>query len=893
MNYNNQSISDLEKKFKTSATRGLTQEQAEESLKIYGKNILSKKKSISIPHIILQQFINPLVYILLVSSAVISITGTYIDACIVLFIVLLNCTIGAIQELRLAYIIGHLNTLQKRDYIVIRDGKKVIIPEDSIVPGDIVSLQDGQKVPADGRLVTAFDLVVDESMLTGESKPVNKVAEILNEYVSERLDAQHAMLFSGTSLISGYGEILVVAIGKSTESGKIQAYIPEIVTDLPLQKDLTRLIRVVLITIIIICTTLLILGLLDGKPFGELFAALLALFMCAVPQGLPVIMTLILAVGSYRLAKHHILAKRLHAVEALGRADVLVVDKTGTLTGNQLMVSSIVADDRVYTLTGSGYDPKGSILLNNEVVFYGHKDSSFEKMLEGSYLLNRSQVTFNQEAQRFVVKGNPNEAALGICAKKAGIPDGSLEERFLLVYEIPFHADTQFHACFYKDMQLNKLVVYTTGSFEGFYKQDINSEKFSQDLLDQALAEGKRIMAFGYGQNEVSLLDDMPEKHDDRKQFFLKIFKQSVTSLGFFEVEDALRKDIDLTVKAISDAGIRIIMATGDHVITAEHIAESAGIFKSQGIAKGAFEMTDVTDGDLKANLKICSVYGRCLPADKLRIITFLQEQGLRVAMVGDGVNDVPSLAMSDLGVAMGISGTDSAKEAADIVLLQDSFGSIPYGIAEGRHIFYTFKRVIFYFLTSNFTEVLVMTVAFIGFPLPLLASHVLWLNLVTDGFLDASLSLEEPENNLLNVSFKKHIQSLISFSSILHIVFLAAISASITGIVFIYYLDWLGIERARTMCMATLTGCQMINAINARSLHKSIFKLPLWGNRWLYAALAAIFLILFSIIYIPTLQIVFKTVTLSFFDWIVVFLVAFILFCIEEVRKKMLSFFN
>ncbi len=887
MNYSNQSISDLEKKFKTSAINGLTQQQAEEALKIYGKNSLNKKKSISIPHIILQQFINPLVYILLVSAVVISFTGTLIDACIVLFIVLLNGAIGAIQELRLAYIVGHLNTLQKRDYIVIRDGKKVIIAEESIVPGDIVNLQDGQKIPADGRLIAAFDLVVDESMLTGESRPVNKIAEDSNEYVSDRLDAQHGMVFAGTSLISGYGQILVTAIGKSTESGKIQAYIPEIVTDLPLQKDLTKLIRVVLITIVLICVTLLILGLIDGKPFGELFAALLALFMCAVPQGLPVIMTLILAVGSFRLAKHHILAKRLHAVEALGRADILVVDKTGTLTSNQLMVSSIVADNTSYTVTGSGYDPKGSILLNGQVVLYDHDDLSFKRMLEGAYLLNRSQITFSKEAQRFVVKGNPNEAALGICAKKAGIPDGSLEERFLLIYEIPFHAETQFHACFYKDMQINKLVIYATGSFEGFYKQEINSEKFSQDLLDQALAEGKRIMAFGYGEVDISLLDSVSEKSDNKKDYFLKIFKDSVTSLGFFEVEDALRKDIALTVKTISDAGIRIIMATGDHVITAEYIAEFAGIFKSQGISKGAFEMTDVTDGDLKANLKICSVYGRCLPADKLRIITFLQEQGFRVAMVGDGVNDVPSLAMSDLGVAMGISGTDSAKEAADIVLLQDSFDSIPYGIAEGRHIFYTFKRVIFYFLASNFTEVLVMTVAFIGFPLPLLASHVLWLNLVTDGFLDASLSLEEPENNLLDIAFKKNIKTLISFTSIVHIVFLAAISASITAIVFIYYLNSFGLEHARTMCMATLTGCQMINAINARSLHKSIFKLPLWGNPWLYAALLAIFIILLLIIYVPMLQVVFKTIPLYLIDWIVVCAVALILFGIEELRKK------
>jgi Ca2+-transporting ATPase len=891
MNYNNQSIADLEKKFRTSSLQGLSSNKIQDLLKIYGKNKVGKKKILSISNIILQQFMNPLVYVLLVSSVVLFFTGTFADTCIVLLIVFLNCSIGAIQEYRLARIINHLEGLQKRDYILLRDGDKVVIEEENIVPGDIVILQDGQKVPADGRIVMGYDLVVDESMLTGESKPVKKTVEIKNEAVSDRLDMQHTMLFSGTALVSGYAQMLVVATGKATESGKIQAYIPDIVTDLPLQKDLERLIRFVLVTIVVICVTLFILGILDGKPFGELFAALLALFMCAVPQGLPVIMTLILAVGSYRLAKHHILAKRLQAVEGLGRADVLVVDKTGTLTSNELMVTSLLAGNAVYTFTGSGYNPAGEAFFQEKSISSSHEDAVYQHMIQGAYLLDRSKVMFNEEAQRFVVKGNPNEAALGVCAQKSGIQLSMIQERFYLVYEIPFHPDTQFHACFYKDTYSNEGIIYATGSFEGFYKQGITQEDFSKDLLNNSLHQGTRIMAFSYAKCELSSFDIAPQENDEKKEYFLTMFKKESALIGFFEVEDALRKDIHVTVNTIQNAGIRMIMATGDHVVTAEHIALAAGIFTSKTDGNHSLDLTSASDGDIKKSLKNCSVYGRCLPTDKLRIITLLQQDGYRVAMVGDGVNDVPSLAMSDLGVAMGITGSDSAKEAADLILLQDSFSSIPYGIAEGRHIFYTFKRVIFYFLASNFTEVLVMTVAFIGFPLPLLASHVLWLNLVTDGFLDASLSLEQPEKNLLELSFKKNVYHLISFLTIVHIVALAAISALMTGLVFITYLDWYGLEHARTMCMATLTGCQMINAINSRSLHKSIFDLPLWGNAWLYLALAGIISVLVSIIYVPTLQNIFKTVPLYATDWVMILIVAAALFAVEELRKRILFF--
>ncbi len=892
MSFYEKSIQELEKYFNTSSIHGLSKKQAEKNSQLYGKNKVAHKKMLSISTIILQQFMNPLVYVLFVSAVVIFATGTLTDACIVLIIIFLNCSIGAIQEYRLTRIVSHLETLQKRDYIVLRDGEKIVIEEEHITPGDIVILQDGQKIPADGRIVMGYDLVVDESMLTGESKPVKKMVEIEVLSNSDRLDMQQNMLFAGTSLVSGYAQMLVVAIGKATESGKIQAFIPQIVTDLPLQKDLAKLIRFVLVTIVAICITLFILGIIDGKPFGELFAALLALFMCAVPQGLPVIMTLILAVGSYRLAKHQILAKRLQAVEGLGRADILVVDKTGTLTSNELIVTGIIASDKIYDVTGAGYDPAGIISYKETPIFDINSDVIYQHMVHAACLLDRSQVTYNEEAKRFIVKGNPNDAALGVCAKKAGLSLQVLQQNYSLLYEIPFHADLQFHTCFYENKVTGKGIIYATGSFEGLHRQGITSERFSKDLLADALQNGMRIMAFGYAECDLGLLQIAPQENDERRAYFLRIFTEQLVLYGFFEVEDALRKDINITVDTIQNAGIRIIMATGDHMVTAEHIARSAGIIADGQEGLRGIDLSGVSDKDLKNSLRTHSVYGRCLPTDKLRIITLLQEQGYRVAMVGDGVNDVPSLAMSDLGVAMGITGSDSAKEAADIVLLHDSFGSIPYGIAEGRHIFYTFKRVIFYFLASNFTEVLVMTVAFIGFPLPLLASHVLWLNLVTDGFLDASLSLEQPEKNLLDLSFKRNVYTLISPITIAHIIGLAIISAGMTGFVFIQYLSWYGIDYARTMCMVTLTACQMINAINSRSLHRSIFDLPVLGNRWLYAALGGIIVTLVSIVYVPSLQKIFKTISLHGLDWGVVLGVAVILFVVEELRKQILRNF-
>jgi P-type Ca2+ transporter type 2C len=878
MNYYQTAVDKIAQTFGTNLKTGLTSEQARTALLKYGSNKRSQELKESLVTIFINQFKDPLVSLLIISGVILFFVGDTFDVYIILGILLLNATIGAIQENRIAVMVNRLHRFKKNDSLVIRDGKKEMVADENLVPGDLLILQEGESIPADARIIEAYDLTIDEAVLTGESDPVIKGTEVLYDS-NLSLHHQDNMVFSGSYVLSGTAKAIIVTTGEKTESGRVDFESATFATQMPLEKDLGNLLKFILWLIVFICLSLLAIGLYTGKPFPELLAALVALFICVVPQGLPVIMTLVLVSGAYRMAKKNVLAKRLQAVEALGRAQVMIIDKTGTLTRNELMVSKVVAGTSVCTVTGSGYNQEGKIVQDGKSPIISDE---LMLMMDAAQLLDRSNISYLSALKLFSIKGNPSEAAMRICAEKAGFFEKQVEQEYAELFEIPFSAEYQYHAGFFE--KNGKGIVFGIGSPEVMARRCVGIKDEQQQEIDSLLNEGLRVLVVGCKQFDLS---DIPQDKQDFKRFFTGVFDHGLTQLGGFGIQDTLREHASEIITTLKNAGIQIVMATGDNKETATHLARQAGILDSGEQVLEGPQMQRLTDEQMHSYLDNTAVYARVLPADKLRLVTLFQKQGKTTVMIGDGVNDAPSLVVAELGVAMGNTGSEVAKEAADIILLDDSFESIVTGLRQGRHIFYTFKRVILYFFTTNFAEVLVMLVALgSGYPLPLVASQILWLNLVTDGFLDTALSLEEPEHGLLRSTWLKDYPSLISYGLVGRVFYMSILTAAFTFGVFIVYYK-AGIVLARTMALATLTCCQWVSAVNCRSLKDSFLSRGIRTNPLLVLALIGVAIGQVAILYIPFLQKIFKTVPLDWQQWQIILLLGGILLIIEEVRKK------
>lgn len=879
MKYYQMTVDQVAQIFGVRVREGLNFEQVEKSFKKYGYNHSQQKTKATFLSLLLDQVKDPLSYFLLASAGVLFFAGNRLDAGIILAILALNIAIGVAQEYRIHSILSRVEKFKSTHSLVIRNKEKIIISDTQLVPGDILILQEGERIPADARLIEAYDFTIDESILTGESTPVIKDSVVL-EGGEIPLYEQKNMVFLGSYILSGNAKAIVVATGKWTEGAKIEKIVKRVLPQMPLEKDLGDLLRFILGAIVFICFALLFIGIFTGKPIAELFAALIALFVCVVPQGLPVIMTLVLVSGVYRSAKKNVLVKRLQAVEALGRVQVMIIDKTGTLTRNEFMVDGFFAGTQEYKVTGKGYFPEGQILdlqgnpaQLNEIA---------QLMLTGAQLLDRSQVEYIPTLKVYTIKGNPSEAAMEICANKAGITDVLVSKEYTELFEIPFSAEYQFHAGFYE--KNGKGVVFGLGSPEVIEKRCAQVSQEQKDRVDDLLQRGVRVISVGYREFNIK---DIPQESKDKRHFFAHLFDCDLTLLGAFGIQDTLREQAPEIIKTLQDAGIKIIMATGDNKKTAAHLALQSGIVddKEHPILEGA-AMQNLSDEQMMEHLDTISIYARVLPADKLRLVTLFQKKGKTTVMIGDGVNDAPSLVAAELGVAMGNTGSEVAKEAADIILLDDSFASIVTGVTEGRYIFYTFRRVVLYFFVTNFSEILIVlfTMAF-GYPIPLLAAQILWLSIVTDSCLDIALSLEEPEDNLLRSSWSLEYSSLITKGLVMQVGYMSLLIAGLCSGVFVWYLPQ-GLLLARTMTMTIATFCMWATALNCRSFTFSTFSLSPLRNIYLFIALAGVFIGLLLILYVPFLQIVFKTVALGLSEWVVVLAAGGIMILVEEVRK-------
>lgn len=878
MEFYQRSLDSIITHFSTDKKKGLSEKQVAQLLQQKGLNILPEGKQESWLSVFIRQFQSPLIYILLLAAVIIFFVGPdKIDAFIISGILFFNAIIGTIQEGRTHNILQSLKRFIKNTCVVIRDDKKDIVENKYLVPGDLIIVQQGQRVPADARIIESNQLQVDESALTGESQGVDKVTQPITATVA--VGEQKNMLFKGTYILSGSGTAVVVTTGIDTEFGKIHTVLAEDQTDLPLQREIEKLSYLILLFILAMCVFMFVLGAFLGKPIQELLVMLTALFICVVPEGLPVVLTLVLVTGVYRMAKQKVLVKNMQAVEALGRADVIVIDKTGTLTRNEMVVTQVFTGKNMWAVSGQGYFVEGEVTTDdnkepqhdNDLVLMGH----------ASALLSSSEITFLPEANLFDIKGDPTNAGMYVFTQKLGLTKEALAKDYTKLYEIPFDSRWKYNAGFFNNN--GQGIIFVLGAPETIVSCSNNVDESVRTTFSSMVDSGLRVIGAATKVFDVSMV---PQGEQAQKEFFTQLIDSNMQFLGFFGMQDSIRPEVSDLVRQARDAGISVVMATGDHKKTACYVASKVGMFSEHDLVVDGSEFHELSDEQLLKKLDHITVFSRVSPQDKLRIVELFHKQNKIVAMTGDGINDAPSLVTADLGIAMGKIGTEVAKEAADIILLDDSFENIINAVEQGRHIFYSLKRVILYFFATNMGEILIVLFALMAnLPLPITAAQILWLNFVTDGFLDSALSMEPKEPGLLQKSWLQEKTGLIDKQLVAKMMFMAIPMGLGSLWMFTQYYQK-DLAHARTITLITMAMFQWFNAWSCRSSTQSVFQLGLFTNKWLIAATIFVLALQVALLHVPFMQKIFKTVPITLEQWGSIVLLTSSLFIIDELRK-------
>jgi Ca2+-transporting ATPase len=856
-----------------SSERGLSNLEAEKRFQKYGPNKLPEAKVDSLVAIFLRQFQSPLIYILLAASVIVFvIEKEIIDGSIILAVLIFNALVGTIQEGKAQNTLLALKQFVETNATVLREGKEIIIPDREVVPGDIVILQEGEKVPTDARIIAATNLAIDEAALTGESEPTHKIADTLMDVPDLPTPEQKNMVFKGTNILSGNGVAIVVATGTETVIGKIFKEIAAIDTEIPLKTNIRYLSRLIIVTVVSISILLFFVGIFSGKSVKEMFTTVVSLSVSVIPEGLPVVMTLVLATGVWRMSKRNVLVKKLQAVEALGQARIIAVDKTGTITKNEMMIQKVYVDGKIFEVSGIGYEPRGEIRIGKNIIDpLNHP----ELLLAGKIaaLCANARTMFLEKEQVWRIAGDPTEAAMLVLSKKLGFHKEDLERESPLVAEIPFDYKLKYHATIHEVNGKNFLAVVGAPEVILDLSQISKEEKEKlESVLLSMSQEGLRVVA-------LAKSDDAPKTLTPEKI-------NSLDFVGFFGMKDALRPEVAESMKKATMAGIRVVMITGDHKITAQAIAKEAGIYRDGDIVLTGQDIDNFSDTELSEKLADTSVFARVTPEHKSKIIKAYKLRGEIVAMTGDGVNDAPSLVAADLGVAMGKIGTEVAKEAADIVLLDDNFGSIVSAVEEGRNIYKTIKKVILYLFSTSFGETLtILGAVSLGYPLPLLPAQIIWLNFVTDGFLDVALAMEPKEEGLLRGNFERPKKYLVDKLMAQRMFFMAIPMMIGTLFLFRGYFEN-DIAKAWTISLTTLAVFQWFNAWNCRHESKSIFQSEIFSNKFLVSATLIVIFLQLLVIYNPFMQKFLRTVPLSLTEWLFIISIAASIIFVEEIRK-------
>jgi Ca2+-transporting ATPase len=871
----NQTEKEISTNYQTDLESGLSKIEAHNRLQTYGLNKLPDSPREPLIVVFIAQFKNPLIALLLVAASIIFFTGNRADAFIISVVLTFNAMIGTIQEGRTRTLLDSLHRFIKANAIVIRDGKKEIISDELLVPGDLVVVQEGTRVPADIRLIQTTGLQIDESILTGESAAVQKNSDALPEDLP--IYEQINMTFRGSYVVGGFAKGIVVGTGRDCEMGRLQKIVETIQTDMPLKKEMERLSYMIVILTFFLCVLLFAVGFYHGKGFNELLAMLTALFICVVPEGLPVVLSLVLATGARRMADIKVLVRKLQGVDALGRCQVIIIDKTGTLTRNEMMVCRLWVEGKTYDVSGQGYYVEGQITLDGASVAM-QPNTDLYTMALASSLLSNVAIKPDEQGTGFIVEGDPTEAALSIFSKKMGMNRAQLEQSYRQIFELPFSSTSNYHAVLYEHN--NELVVFVAGAPETVLSFSAHQND-AVSGLELFLTQGLRVIAVATRRYPMAEIKNYSASQ-------LQEMISGLTLIGFFGIQDAIRTEVSAVITKARAAGLRIIMATGDHLKTALYVARSVGIYadeKGDEYIDGA-EFNQLSKAERFRRLGKTTVYSRLLPENKLELVSLFKNMGKVVAMTGDGVNDAPSLVGADVGIAMGGIGTEVAKQAADVVLLDDSFVNIINAVEQGRHIVYALRRVILYFFATNMGEILVVFFALLlNFPLPILAAQILWLNLITDGFLDIALAMEKKEQDLLSARWLSSSTRLVDTRLLLKM-FYMALPMGIGAILIFNQYQSVDLEKARTMTLVTMAMYQWFNAWNCRSETKSIFTIGLFSNPWLILATSFVGLLQYLVVTIPFLQTLFHTVPLSAYDFGIILAVTFPLFVVEELRK-------
>lgn len=900
--------------------RGLSLVEVVRRLKRNGENSLPARKPQSLWRIFLSQFQSPLIYILLIAGVVVYFLGDLTDTLVILVVLIINAAIGVFQEGKAQNTLLALADFSKTEATVLREGTEEVVSDREIVPGDIIILREGDKVPADARLFEVRNLRVDESALTGESEPVSKISGVVSGGATEAESGagaartenapetnpadQKNMVFRGSLVVAGSAHAVVVATGLGTIIGGITQKMSALTLadENPFKKNIDQLSRNIGIGVLVVSAIVFGLGLLYGYSVGATFFTAVAVAVSLVPEGLPVVITLILSVGAYRMAKQQALVKNLGAVEGLGQASVIALDKTGTITQNELMVERVYVAGTTYTVTGSGYESKGDILLNGAALDpANHPEILFAGKI-AAFCAN-ARATFREKEGIWKVTGDPTEAAIGVFGEKTGFFKDELEQEERQVGEIPFDSSLKYHATLH--VVKHKPFLTVVGAPEAvleictkFWKNGRATAlvgKIHEEIeqtVHKMSANGLRVLAFAYINNWDGELGVTPV--------------HSVVFGGLFGMSDVLRSGVGEAILAAQKSGLQVVMITGDHKVTAEAIAREAGILpknlhetmaEAVVTSKDLPALRELNPAELKLRLRKIAVFARVSPEDKLDIIKLYKKNGDVVAMTGDGVNDALSLVAADLGISMGKIGTEVSKEAADIVLLDDNFGNIVLAIEEGRNVYHNIKKVIAYLFSTGLGELLTIVGAMLLFlPVPLVPTQILWLNLVTDGFLVAALAFEPKEElsdaprglgPLGNRLQHQKLDNKFFFNrpAVVRASIMGVVMAAVSLAVFSTTLHF-ETARATTMAVTVLAMLQWWNAWNIRSERESVLSTKIISNPYLVCATAIVILLQLFAIYNPGLQTILHTTALSASDLAIAFAMSLTIILAEEVRK-------
>ncbi len=862
-----------------SRATGLSVKEAKKRLKKAGPNKLPEAKPDSLPVIFLRQFKSPLIYVLLGASLVFFLLDDYIDGFIVLFVLLFNALIGTIQEGKAQNTLAALKKFVETNTTVIRDGKELIVSDEEIVPGDVIILQEGEKVPADARIIESHQLRLDEAALTGKSQPVHKKAEAVKGQPT--VADQVNMAFKGTYVLAGAGRAVVVATGINTAIGQISREIASIDTESPLQGNIKRLSRLIILAFAAVAVYLFVFAWLTGRDLLETFETIVAVAVSVIPEGLPIIITLVLAAGVWRMGKRNALVKRLQAVEALGEAQIIAIDKTGTITKNELVVRELYVSGQSFRVSGVGYQPQGKVLINDRPADLG-KWPELSRVAQAAALTGAARLAYLEEEDRWKVAGDPTEAALQVLGRKMEVSREDLLREKPILQKIPFDYQVKYQAAVFQEEKQKTLVM--VGAPEAVlefchgWKKNGRRSKLTpaqkeglKEVFEVMAEDGLRVLAFA-----EKKIGGHVDPQDLPKLDFL----------GFCGMRDAIRPEAAKAVRKLQAAGIRVAMITGDYEVAARAIAREANIFLEGDQSLSGEEIDQMSDKELESNLGKASVFARVTPEHKLRIIKAYRRRGEIVGMTGDGVNDAPSLVAADLGVAMGRLGTEVAKEASDMILLDDNLESIVAAVEEGRGIYQAIKRVILYlFATSSGEILLIATAFFLRMPLPLLAAQIIWLNVVTDGILDVALGFEPKSKDLLKIRFEKTRTYIVDRLMGLRMLVMALPMMLGTIWLFSQYYEF-DLVKAQTLALTTMAAFQWFNAWNCRSQHRSVFQMNPLGNRFLAIALVAVVLLQILVVYNPWMQVVFRTTSLTLSEWLMALGMASTILIGEEIRK-------